>query len=384
MTKGMSWKNFHIGKVLFLGGAYCALSAGSGFGSGQELTQYFVVHGPSSLIGLWITQIITLLFGVMLIMDTRKYGLKSLDDVYQHYCGKVIGKIVWVFNIAYLLGMAAVMIAGAGANFAQYFNMDSTIPGRILMSIVVFITCLLGLKKLLNVNGVLGPIIIAFVLLISVLSLVFPSDGIALGAEFISKAHGLAVSENPFISNLLYTTMCILFQAPYWHGCAANDPNTTEDTVGSCVIGSLVFISVQTVSVLAMIANASTLNGVQVPNLALGQRFSPIIAALFGLILMFAIYTTTIPMVWSFTNAFAEEKTKKYSIIIAGVVVVSFIISGFGAFDALLNIVLGACGYFAVLYVFPFLYTRFIRKPVVPDVVPELVSAKLMKESASK
>lgn len=80
----MNKKNIHIGKILFLGGAYCALSAGSGFGTGQELTQYFVVHGPGSLVGLWVTQVITFIFGCMVIIDTRKYGLKTLDDVYTH------------------------------------------------------------------------------------------------------------------------------------------------------------------------------------------------------------------------------------------------------------------------------------------------------------
>ena len=82
----------------------------------------------------------------MVIIDTRKYGLKTLDDVYTHYCGKVIGKILWIFNIAYLLAMCATMIAGAGANVAQYFGVSDQI-GRVVLAIAVLITCLFGFKE---------------------------------------------------------------------------------------------------------------------------------------------------------------------------------------------------------------------------------------------
>lgn len=375
----MNKKNVHIGKILFLGGAYCALSAGSGFGTGQELTQYFVVHGPGSLIGLWVTQVITFIFGCMLIIDTRKYGLKTLDAVYAHYCGKVVGKILWIFNIAYLLAMCATMIAGAGANVAQYFGVSDQI-GRIVMAIAVLITCLFGFKKLLNINGILGPIIMVFVILIAILALVNPTDGIAAGAKFLQETTHLSISSNFAWSCFLYTTMCIFFQMPYWHACAANDGETTEDTVGSCIIGAIFFISVQTISTLSMISNASILDGVQVPNLALAQHMGMAIAGVFGLILMFAIYTTTLPEVFALTNTFAKEGSKNYKTAIVFVVIIGFVISQVGAFDQILNVVFTVCGWVAILYAFPFLYTRFIRKPQVPAQVPELPYYELMRK----
>lgn len=104
------------------------------------------------------------------------------------------------------------------------------------------------------------------------------------------------------------------------------------------------------------------------------------IAGVFGLILMFAIYTTTLPEVFALTNTFAKEGSKNYKYAIVIVVIVGFVISQVGAFDQILNVVFTVCGWVAILYAFPFLYTRFICKPAVPEHVPELPYYELMRK----
>ncbi|MEG1574867.1 MAG: hypothetical protein RR341_07345 [Bacteroidales bacterium] len=115
---------------------------------------------------------------------------------------------------------------------------------------------------------------------------------------------------------------------------------------------------------LAFIANISILDGVEVPNLYLGGAISPILGAVYGIILVAALYTTTAPLVWSVTTVFAKEKSKAYPWVIVAVSVLAYFGSGFSSFSVLINIVTKIAAYVGILYVVPVFYVKFIKKPV--------------------
>src|SRR5699024_7585772 len=172
--------------LLILAGANIAYGAGSGFGSGQEVMQYFTSYGYYGLIGIVISALLWILFDNFVLIDTRKYKLSTLRSVYEHYCGKWLGNALFIFSFFYLFSMAAIMIAGSGAAFHQYFDI-SPVFGRIIMTVLIFITSILGLRKTVNVIGSLGPVIIVFVLLIGLFSLINSQMSISDGATFIAN-----------------------------------------------------------------------------------------------------------------------------------------------------------------------------------------------------
>ena len=124
-----------------------------------------------------------------IVKDSRDFGLTSLHQVYLFYCGKYLGNVLFGFSLAYLFCMASLMIAGSGAAFAQYFHVGDEV-GRIIMTVMVLITGLFGMRKTVDVIGALGPCIIVFVVLIAAISLANGANTLEAGDAYV-KSHDL-------------------------------------------------------------------------------------------------------------------------------------------------------------------------------------------------
>ncbi|NMF18891.1 hypothetical protein HF883_11765 [Cloacibacillus porcorum] len=351
--------------VFILSGAYLAYLAGSGFGSGQEMMQYFTSYGYVGILGILISAVLWASYAAFIVKDSRDFGLTSLHQVYLFYCGKYLGNALFFFSLAYLFCMASLMIAGAGAAFAQYFNVGNEI-GRIIMTVLVLITGLLGMRKTVDVIGSLGPCIMVFVVVIAAIALATGSTGLNAGNEYVKSHEMLKPSGNWLWAAIMYFSYCILFQAAYLSGLASTNPATTKQLTQSVIIGASIYVLASILMMLAFIANVSILDGMEVPNLYLGSRINPLLGAIYGVILVAALYTTTTPLVWSVANVFAKEKTKAYPWVIVVVSVLAYFGSGFSSFSILVNVVTKVAAYVGILYIVPVFYVKFVKKPKPP------------------
>ena len=358
----MERKNFLT--VFILSGAYLAYLAGSGFGSGQEMMQYFTSFGYIGIAGILISAVLWSSYAAFIVKDSRDFGLTSLHQVYLFYCGKYLGNALFGFSLAYLFCMASLMIAGSGAAFAQYFHVGDEV-GRIIMTVMVLITGLFGMRKTVDVIGALGPCIIVFVVLIAAI-LANGANTLEAGDAYVKSHDLLKPSENWLWAAIMYFSYCILFQAAYLSGVASTNPATTKQLVQSVIIGAVIYVIASILMMLAFVANISILDGMEVPNLYLGDKINPFLGAIYGVILLAALYTTTAPLVWSVTNVFAQEKTKKYPWVIVAVSVLAYFGSGFSSFSVLVNLVTKIAAYVGILYIVPVFYVKFIKKPKPP------------------
>ena len=100
----MERKNFLT--VFILSGAYLAYLAGSGFGSGQEMMQYFTSFGYAGIMGILVSAVLWGSYATFIVKDSRDFGLTSLRQVYLFYCGKYLGNALFGFSLAYLVWQA--------------------------------------------------------------------------------------------------------------------------------------------------------------------------------------------------------------------------------------------------------------------------------------
>ena len=181
--------------------------------------------------------------------------------------------------------------------------------------------------------------------------------------EYVKSHNLLKPSENWLWAAIMYFSYCILFQAAYLSGVASTNPATTRQLVQSVVIGAVIYVLASILMMLAFIANISILEGIEVPNLYLGGMINPFLGAIYGIILLAALYTTTAPLVWSVTNVFAAEKTKAYPWVVVAVSVLAYFGSGFSSFSVLVNLVTTVAAYVGILYIVPVFYIKFVKKP---------------------
>lgn len=347
--------------VCLLSGAYVAYLAGSGFGSGQEIMQYFMSYGYVGIIGILFSAILWGTYAVFIVRDSREFQLKTLHQVYLFYCGKYLGNALFIFSIAYLFCMASLMIAGSGAAFSQYFNVGNEV-GRIIMTVLVLITGLFGMRKMVDIIGSLGPCIIIFVMLIAMIAFIRGPDGLEAGNQYIQQNEMLKPSSNWLWASIMYFSYCILFQASYLSGLAITNPASTNQLTKSVIIGAVVYVAACIVMLLAFMSNITTLHGVEVPTLHLGTQINPLLGAIYGVILVAALYTTTAPLVWSVTNVFAQEKTHYYKWVLMLTAVLAYLASGISTFSVLVNVVTTVAAYVGILYIIPVFYMKLIKR----------------------
>ena len=158
----MEKESVSIKKVVLLAGAFCAFAIGSGFATGQECLQFLTTSGAAKGITGAIIYMILLMFFVYILYGVgHKMQFNNPYDVFEYYCGKYIGKIYTWYCVALMYGIYVVMLAGAGATIHQYYGVSEAI-GTYVVAIVALGTALLGVTKLLDIIGVIGPIKIFF------------------------------------------------------------------------------------------------------------------------------------------------------------------------------------------------------------------------------
>ena len=327
--------------------------------------QYFTSFGYIGILGILVSAALWGSYAVFIVKDSRDFQLKSLHQVYIFYCGKYLGNALFMFSIAYLFCMASLMIAGAGAAFSQYFGVGNEV-GRIIMTVLVLITGLMGMRKMVDVIGGLGPCIIVFVMLIALIAALNGSDGLEAGNEYIQTTDMLKPTSNWLWAAIMYFSYCILFQASYLSGIATTNPATTKQLTTSVIIGASLYVASCIVMLLAFMSNITILDGVEVPNLHLGAQISPILGGVYGIVLVAALYTTTAPLIWSVTNVFVKERTGAYKWVITITAALAYFASGISSFSVLVNVVTTVAAYVGILYIVPVFYVKIIKRPTPP------------------
>ena len=142
--------------VIIFAGAYCAFSIGSGYATGQEILQFFGAFGPQGIIGCFVSMLIFAFLGGALMQKGYDLKLKYHTQVFHYYCGKYIGTFLEWVTILFLFSVVSIMIAGTGAVASEYFALPGDV-GSVFMALLCILSILLGLMRLADVIGSMGP-----------------------------------------------------------------------------------------------------------------------------------------------------------------------------------------------------------------------------------
>lgn len=342
---------------IVIAGANFAYTAGSGFGTGQEVMQFFTSYGLYGLLGVPISILCVILVDTVIYRDSRKHNLTGLLPLFRHYCGKWFGLVMFIFSIVFLFSMTAIMLAGAGSVFKEYLGIDALI-GRAIMAVLMFLTAIFGLRKTVNVIGALGPLLILFIALISIVGLVSPTMDLSSGHQEILQSDMLIPANSWVLAAFMYFTYSLFFRIPYMNGLSRSRSESSKFVVVSHTLGTLIFGVLVALMVGAQISNIDSVGGVEIPNLVLSNLAGAFVGGVFGVVLMAAMYTTVVPLIWSIADSVTREGGRSFPWIVALASIVVFIISSFGAFSTLVNLVSVASLYVAILFLIPLLVRK--------------------------
>lgn len=331
--------------VLKVSSAFIGAVLGAGFASGQEIMQYFTSFGQMGIFG---SLVVAVLFGITgMLLVSIGYQLKAVShmDVIRQISGRYLGKGYDVVLIFTLFGIGVVMLAGAGPIFNQQFEIP-TYVGTILMSVLVLLTIMAGVKKVIQILAILTPIFILVIIFVNIYSMMTSSSSGAQMEALALQQH--SVSKHWFTAAFNYVSLVTLTNAAMLFIMGGDESNGKHAAVGGFLGGLLCGVLVL-VSNIAIYQNIDLVASLQMPTLGLANEISPLLGVLFTITLFGMIYGTAVSMFFSFGARFFEPKTKKYNIFSVISIVIASGLSFYG-FSDLVSIVFPIIGYLGYVF----------------------------------
>lgn len=334
-------------KAFKTAGAIIGFMIGAGFATGQETLQYYTSEGWLGVAGVCVAYAFVFFLFYCFMVTGSRTGMRHSRDIFKYYCGKYIGAFYEVATICMLFLVTVTMVSGAGSIFAQYFGIPD-VAGRVIMCVLILVSVLAGLRRLLDILGPLGPVIVVGLIVIAVVAIAGNPSGLATAPEFIENCDPPMLKASGFwlLSGILYGVMNIYPLSSYGSALGANSSSRKEAIIGAG-IGCLALALGAACVTLSQLANIDIVYNQDIPTLALVAHYMPpAVAVVFAIILLLGIYTTVTPNLWAVAQSFGEDRSKRYTIVTIAAVIGVFIVS-FLPYGQLLNFIYPFAGYLA-------------------------------------
>lgn len=316
-------------KVLKLSSAFIGVVIGAGFASGQEILQYFTSFGLLGTIGAIIATALFAYLGMVLMqIGSRMKTISHRDAIYK-ISGNKLGSVIDYIIIFTLFGVGVVMIAGAGANLNQQFDLPFFV-GSTLMILLILLAGMANLNRFVTIIGSITPFLILIVIILTVYS-IFTMD------LSITTLNSIALEQpttlpNWFISAINYVSFNIAVGASMAlvMGGAEKSEKTAKlgGLLGGLGIGILIILSH-----LAIFSQIDLVQGYEMPMLQLANNISPYLGFVMAIVLFGMIFNTAASMFFSLGARFYEIGTTKFKTFLVIVLAISYLLSFVGFSD---------------------------------------------------
>lgn len=342
MTNTVDWK-----KVLKLSGAYIAYLIGSGFATGQEVMQFFASYGPIGIVGALISMLLFCVIGSMIMLKGFELKLSQPGDIFKVYFGNILGRIIEYFALLFLFSIVVIMIAGTGAVVSEHFKLPSVI-GFLGMGLLAMITVILGLHKLIDIIGLIGPVIV--VLTIGICGFVFFTQlGHIPSFETLPEAAKQLQPVGHFWQSAILFFCYNMLAGTVFFTQLGSEVSNKKEAVATAVLGASGLMITVIMMFVAMLVHYQEVIKLEVPLLYIGNTIHPVIALFFAVCIILGIYSTTAPMYWLVKNEVMRYVNQRLDIIVTIVLGVIFILGGTLPFGSLVATIYPFVGYVGAL-----------------------------------
>lgn len=343
-------KSYSTAKVINLAGAMIAYLIGSGFASGQESLQFFTAYGMWGCLGAGVCAgVIYLFFSTTIMEDGRKLQLTQSNDIFRYYCGRYLGSFYEWYTPFFLFLVFVVMISGAGAILHEYYGLHPLI-GRALMAGLSLVVVLLGLNKMIDIIGKIGPVIIIFGIVVGLANIFLSADGFSKADETLAAIEVNRAAPTWYLSGIIFAAFGCILAAPFLARVGATTSSTTEARM-SGGLGAFAFIIACMVMAYGLMASIGDIHSKNVPALVLADKMFPAVGIIFSLVLFGAVFSTAVPMLWLSCNRISTaEKSTKFRVSALVLTLIAFF-GGQLPFATLVNTIYPYTGYLGILLI---------------------------------
>ncbi|MGI6685810.1 MAG: hypothetical protein ACOX47_10145 [Bacillota bacterium] len=343
----MEGQKINVKQIITYAGAFIAFLAGSGFATGQEIMQYFVAYGFMGILGAFVVFLLFLYVGTSFILAGNRNKFPRRKDIFTYYCGETIGTFYDYFSVIFIYMSFIVMIGGAAATLQQQYGLSSYVGGIGIATLTVIIV-ILGLNRIIEVIGSIGPIIAVMSISLGIAAILINPEGLQTVSRIIPRMGLLKASTNWLFAAGSYVGFCMLWLATFMSSIGA-ETKSKKNAVWGAIWGALGFSLAVIFIALGLMANVEQVAGSMIPSLILAGTIHPTLAIIFSLLVIVGITTASVPLLWTVSARVADEKSSKFKIVTVILALIGTIIGLKVPFDQLVNFIYVVNGYVGIM-----------------------------------
>ena len=332
--------------VMKYAGAYIAFEIGSGFATGQEILQFYTSYGMMSTGAALVSMLLFSWAGGGLMKIGYETGTEAAQKPYQLLCGRRLGTFYEYFVLFYLFAVLAVMISGAGATLQEYCGVSYYVGGA-AMALLVFTAFAFGLEKLIDIVGLMGPMIIGFSVFIAVCTITANFGNLMVGNVDVSGLESIRPAQHWWFSGILYAAYNTVSSVAFLMALGRDARSSREAAAGGIAGGILLMATVIFMN-LALMSRIDLAETSIVPSLKLAENISSAAGVVFVCVMLCGIFSTAAPVLWTICSSLAKPGSKA-SAIIALLVSLDAFLLGQLPFDRLIAVIYPYTGYLGIL-----------------------------------
>lgn len=343
-------------RIIILAGAFVSYILGAGTATGQEILQFFVSFGYLGIGAIIVAAILHMWFGAYAMDVGLRLQAEDSEGVFNYFCGKYLGTFFYWFAQLFMLIVFVVMIAGAGATVSEHFGLGEVV-GRALMAILVLVTALLRLETMVKILGIAGPIIVLFAVIVGAGNI--DSTGLLQAGNLLENLGLSTATSYWWQSGFVYSSFVLLIAVPFLANLGKEEVNRKHVIYGGVVGGFIMLLGVFMIYI-GILSNVEEAGTKDIPTLFLANQISPVLSLVFSLILLIAIYTTAVGMLWTVSKQFAKGNENIYRILVVVITIIGFF-GGLFPFATIIDVVYPIVGYIGLVLIVCMLYRQFIN-----------------------
>jgi uncharacterized membrane protein YkvI len=342
---------------------------GAGFASGREVMQFFTRFGAWGPYLIIVSTLFFVWIGAKVMLLSAELKAKSYEDLNKHLFGEKWG--VWVSHLMLivLLGVNAVMLAGAGSIFSEHLNLSYQ-SGLIVTMFACFLLLRKGMNAILTINTFVVPVMMGFTLFLMFETLRHPSSGHWLHAT--SDLSPWAAWLSPFLYAAFNLSMSQAVLVPL--GSAIGNPRILRRGawIGGIGIGILLLAGH-----LSLSARMPGVTQFDIPMGYIARELGAWMHWIYIFLIFMEIFSTLVADIYGITLQLHERTRISQSLITISLLFICFLAGQFG-FGPLLSTLYPMFGMLSLGWLF--LITRDRARPPrgpKPPAIEELTASHL-------
>ena len=321
---------------------YIGVIMGAGFASGRECWQFFGVFGQKGYYGALASTFCFVMIACMLTYIARAKNTADLGKLISPFDNRCIDEIIgWILAIIYY-SMIIAMTAAGGSLLDQQFSINKAVGG-IIIALLCIVTVLGDFERVSKVFSLIVPVlfIVGIITILLTIRADFGQSGAVSGYRPGRMSPNWPVSAIVFMA---YNTTGMITMA----GNSAINARNGKDAYIGAIIGTICLGSLTILLLRALLTDMAFSSALDLPMLGFSARLSPILNAVYAVVLYGAVYSTGASTYYGFSTKLQAGKVKKI-LIVAGATAGFFL--GLTGFKRLVEFLYPAQGYIGILFI---------------------------------